>query len=113
MRVVNLRNNMVLAEKARIADTFFSRVIGLLNRSSLEEGEALILSPAKCIHSFFMRFTIDTIFLDKTGKVVGILPSFKPFRISPIYFKANLVIELPENTLQLTKTRLADTIKIE
>lgn len=112
MRIINLRNNAVLADKARIADSFFSRLTGLLNRRSLEKGEALILSPSNCIHSFFMRFTIDVVFLDKNGKVVGILPSFKPFHLSPIFFTAYLAIELPENTLKLTQTQPGDIIKI-
>ncbi len=113
MKVINLKNNMVLAEKAKVADAFFTRLIGLLNRSSLEKGEALILTPSNCIHSFFMRFTIDAIFLDKAGRVIAALPSFKPFRFSPIYSNSHTVIELPENTIRLTQTQPGDTIKTE
>jgi len=112
MRIVNLENNAILANKARVADTPFSRLIGLLNRSSLKEGEALVLKPSCSIHSLFMRFTIDVIFLDKTSKVIGALSSFKPFRFSPIYVKSKLAIELPENTIKLTKTKIGDTIEI-
>jgi hypothetical protein len=112
MRIINLRNNAVLADKAEIADSFLKRLIGLLNRESLKKGEALILTPSNCIHSLFMRFTIDVIFLDKPGKVIGLLPSFKPFRLSPIYFNSNLAIELPKSTIQLTQTLLGDIIKI-
>ncbi len=113
MKVVNQKNNAVLADKARLADAFFTRLIGLLNRRSLVKGEALILSPSNCIHSFFMRFTIDVIFLDKTGKVVALLPSFRPWRLSPVYFNASLTLELPENTIRLTHTQPGDTIKTE
>lgn len=112
MQVINIGKNTILADNAKLADTFLKRLIGLLNRKSLNKGEALILSPSNCIHSFFMRFAIDVIFLDKTGKVVEILPSFKPFRLSPIYFGASLTIELPEHTLQLTRTQPGDIIKI-
>lgn len=112
MRVINISKGSILAEKAAIANTFISRAIGLLNRKELNKGEALILSPSNSIHSLFMRFTIDAIFVDKKGKVVGILPSFKPFRLSPIYFRSNSTIELPENTIQLTKTQPGDTIQI-
>ena len=112
MRVINISKNTLLADNAQIANTFLKRFIGLLNRKSLNKGEALILSPSNSIHSLFMRFAIDVIFLDKTGKAIGILPSFKPFRISPIYFNARTVIELSENTLQLTMTQPGDIIKI-
>ena len=112
MRIVNLRNSVVLAEKARIADTFFSRLIGLLNRRSLEKGEALILKPSCSIHTLFMRFTIDVLFLDRQGKVIAVFPSFKPFRFSPAYFDAYFTVELPEHTLKLTQTQPGDMIKI-
>ena len=112
MRIINLTKNTLLADEAKIGNTFFTRLIGLLNRNSLKKGEALILTPSNCIHSLFMRFTIDVIFLDKTGKVVAVLPSFKPFRLSRIYFNSGIVIELPENTLKLTQTQPGDIIKI-
>ena len=112
MKIINLTKNTLLADEAKMANTFFTRLIGLLNRNSLRKGEALILTPSNCIHSLFMRFAIDVIFLDKIGKVVAVLPSFKPFRFSPIYFGASLTIELPEYTLQLTKTQPGDIIKI-
>jgi len=112
MKIVNLRGNEVIAEKVRIADTFFSRLIGLLNRRSLEKGEALILTPSSSIHSFFMRFAIDVLFLDKNGRIIKILPSFKPFRLSRVYFNSRTVIELPENTLQLIHVQMGDIVKI-
>lgn len=113
MKVTNLSKNTLLADKAEFANTFFRRLIGLLNQRSLEKGEGLILSPSTCIHSFFMRFTIDVIFLDKIGKVVGVLSSFKPFRFTPVYFGASLVIELPEFTISSTHTQPGDKITLE
>jgi len=112
MVITNVSKNTVLADNAKPADTFLKRLIGLLNRKALNKGEALILSPSNCIHSFFMRFTIDAIFVDKSGKIVGALPSFKPFRISPAYFKSRLVIELTEGALSLTNTHPGDIISI-
>jgi len=112
MKVINISKNTTLADNAELANTFSKRLIGLLNRKSLNQGEALILAPSNSIHSFFMRFTIDVIFLDKAGKVIETLPSFKPFRLSPIYFNSHSVIELPANTLQLTQTQPGDSIKI-
>jgi len=112
MRIINLTKNTLLADEAKMANTFFTRLIGLLNRNSLRKGEALILTPSNCIHSFFMRFTIDVLFLDKTGRVIAALPAFKPFRLSPIYFNSCTTVELPENTLKLSQTQPGDIIKI-
>jgi len=102
----------VLADKVRVANTPLSRLIGLLNRKSLEQGEALILRPSCSIHTLFMRFTIDVLFLDRQGKVIAVFPSFKPFRFSPAYFNAYFTVELPEHTLKLTQTQPGDMIKI-
>ena len=112
MRVINISKNTLLADKAEITNTLLKRLIGLLNRKSLNKGEALILLPCNCIHSLFMRFTFDVIFLDKARKVIEAVSLFKPFRLSPIYFKAKLAIELPANTLHLTQTQPGDIIQI-
>ena len=113
MKVINSSKDALLADKAKLANTFLKRLIGLLNRKSLSKGEALILTPSNCIHSLFMRFTIDVLFLDKTGKVIGVLPSFKPFRLSPLFFKSYLTIELPEFSIKGSQTQLRDLVKIE
>ena len=102
----------MLADKTKVADSFFSRLIGLLGRSCLEKGEALLLKSSCSIHTLFMRFTIDVLFLDKQGKVIAILPSFKPFCFSPVYFNAYFTVELPEHTLKLTQTQPGDLVKI-
>ena len=107
-----LKNNAVLADRVRVADTFYKRLVGLLNRKSLGKGEALILKPCSSIHTLFMRFSIDVLFLDKNNKVIGLLSVFRPFRFSPIYPGSRLTIELPGNTLKITQTQLGDTIVI-
>lgn len=112
MKVINTSKDTLLADKAEIAGTFIRRVIGLLNRRYLRQGEGLILSPSNSIHSLFMRFTFDALFVDRNGRVIGALPSFKPFRLSLIYFNSHLTIELPEHTIRLTHTQVGDIIKI-
>jgi uncharacterized membrane protein (UPF0127 family) len=112
MKIINVSKGTILADKAELANTFFKRLLGLLNRKSLNKGEALILSPSNCIHSFFMRFSIDALFLDQSGKVTATLSSFRSFRVSPIYFNSSLTIEFPESTLQSSNTQPGDIIKI-
>ncbi len=112
MKILNLRNNIVLADKAQRADTFLKRMVGLLNRKSLDEGEALILQPSNCIHMFFMRFSIDVLFLDKNGKIVAMLSAFRPFSLSRIYFEALSVVELPVGIIKKTMSQVGDIIKV-
>ena len=113
MRIINPTQKTVIAENFKIADTFFSRFIGLLNRRSLESGEALIITRCQSIHMFFMRFTIDAVFIDRNDKVVGLVERIKPWRLSPVFFKADRVIELPEGVIDLSKTSLGDQLIIK
>ncbi len=112
MKIINRSRNAVLADKARIADTFASRLVGLLNCSGLGPGEALIISPSNSIHSFFMRFTFDALFLGRDKRVIAMIPGFKPFRVSRIYFDAIATIELPAGAIQTSKTQIKDEISI-
>ncbi|HUQ23511.1 MAG TPA: DUF192 domain-containing protein [Gaiellaceae bacterium] len=56
------------------------RMRGLLGRAGLPEGEGILLRPAGSIHTFFMRFAIDAVFLDRELVVVGIEPALGPWR---------------------------------
>jgi len=103
----------VIAQKARAADTFFSRMVGLLNRTSLLKDEALIITRCQSIHMLFMRFSIDAIFVDKNDCVVGLLKGIKPFRLSPIFLRSSYVIEIPEGIIVQTETSLGDKIHIK
>ena len=111
MRVVNKTRNSILAENAVIADTSFKRVRGLLGKSGLGEGEALVLKPCNSIHTFFMSFPIDVVFVDSQKRVAKTISNMSPFRISGIYFKANLTIELPAGTISKTSTQPGDLLE--
>lgn len=113
MKVVNLTQNTLLSRKAGIADDFFSRLKGLLGRKNLLADEALIITHSRSIHMFFMKFSIDAVFIDKNKIVVGLVERIKPFQMSPMFFKAQDVIELPEGKIRETKTRLGDKIELQ
>ncbi len=95
----------------KIADSFGSRGIGLLNRKSLAADEGLIIIPNNSVHCFFMRFTIDVIFASKEQVIVGMYPRMKPWRVSKIYGKAHYTIELPEGTIERTNTQIGDKLE--
>jgi uncharacterized protein len=63
-----------------IAERFLQRLVGLLGRRSLPAGEGLLIRPASSVHTFFMRFAIDVVFLDRNGVVVAIRPALPPWR---------------------------------
>ena len=110
--IVNTTKGTVIAQKGAIADTFSSRMIGLLNRRSLLPDEALVITRCKSIHMLFMRFPIDAIFVDKNNFVVGLIERIRPFRFSRIFFKASQVIEIPPGSIVQSRTALGDKIDI-
>ncbi len=90
------KGDIIVADKVKIAGTFFSRLIGLLNRKNLNSNEGLLFKGSVQIHTFFMRFPIDVIFLDKNKKILEIYDSMPPFRITKIFLKSQsgYVLEL-------------------
>jgi uncharacterized membrane protein (UPF0127 family) len=59
-----------------------SRFLGLMGRSALPEGEGLLLVPGGSIHMFFMRFSIDAVYLAPDGAVLRVTPRVRPWRLS-------------------------------
>lgn len=64
----------------RRADHFFSRLAGLLFSSPLQPGDGLLIVPCSAVHTAFMRFTIDVVFLDRAGLILKTVPHLKPWR---------------------------------
>ena len=94
LRVTNESKGTVLTEQARVADNVWSRFWGLMGRRSLPEGEALLISPCSSVHTAFMRFSIDVVFLDAADRVVKVARELKPFRIAMGTKGAYRVLEL-------------------
>ena len=99
-----------MADHARVADGFVSRMVGLLDRDHLAQGEALVITRCQQIHMFFMRFAIDVIFVDRNDKVVGLVERIRPFTMSRIFWQANRALELPAGCISQTHTALGDQL---
>ena len=84
----------VVCERCTLADSPLTRMRGLLGRDGLEQGEGLLLRPASSIHTFFMRFPIDAVFLDKALVVLGVEDALDPWRAAS-HRGAKAVLELP------------------
>jgi uncharacterized protein len=115
MRVLTARNltrQMDLGRHIRLASSLKDRTIGLLSTPRLAEGEGMYLTPCRSIHTFFMRYAIDVLFIDADGKVLG-QETFRPWRLSPCYLKSRGVLELAEGTLAKTGTRIGDLIEMK
>jgi len=82
VRRLACEDGRVVVPRCRIADGFFSRLRGLLGRRGLEPGEGLLLSPSSSVHTLFMRFPIDVVFLDRGLRVVGVSAEVRPWRLT-------------------------------
>ena len=110
MKIINKTKNTVLAQEAIVADTVFKRIKGLLGRKDFMQGEALIIRPCNSIHTFFMRFPIDVLFVNKHNQIIKANSTLKPWRLTYIYLNAAFVIELPAGILESTFTQEKDIL---
>ena len=102
-------DGVVLVQEVEVARTFFKRLKGLLFRANMKPGTAMLLEPCPQIHTCFMRFALDVLFLDREGNVLYVIENLKPWRLSPIIYRATQTLEMPAGTLQgrvKTGTRL-------
>ena len=85
---------------AALADRPWTGMLGLLGRSRFEPGDGLVLEPCDTIHTWFMRFPIDVLFVDREGLVVRAVETLAPFRFASGPPGARMTIELPAGTLR-------------
>ena len=112
MPVINATRKTWLATKVRKADSFLTRLVGLLKRSKLGPEEALWLMPSKGIHTIGMKFPIDVVFLNRGNAVVGLVQGMAPFRLSSVHFTSYSVLELPTGTIKKSRTEVGDQFEI-
>lgn len=94
MMAVVVADGRELAAVTEVADSLFARMKGLLGRDKLPPDNCLWIRPCKGVHTFFMRFSIDVLVLDKEHRVVAVIHDMKPNRISPVYARGATVLEL-------------------
>jgi uncharacterized membrane protein (UPF0127 family) len=108
---VNRTKETILATKVSVADSFLSRLVGLLGKASLEKGNGLYLTDCKCVHMFGMKFAIDVVFVSEDNLVIGVENTLLPGKISGYYAKAVACLELPAGTIIETNTQIGDVIE--
>ncbi len=113
MRVVNESRGVAIAGSVERASTLWARSRGLLGRRGLEPGKGLLLDPCSGIHTFFMAFPIDALFLSGDGTVLHLAPGMGPWRMSRYVLKARSVLELPAGTIRETGTQVGDRLAFE
>src|SRR5262249_2262835 len=111
VRVVNRTRAIVLAERAELATSHWSRFWGLMGRASLTPSGGMVLQPGGGIHMFWMRFPLDVVHVDKHDRVTHVLRGIKPWRLGPLFVGAKWAIELPVDAA--ASTQPGDEIGLE
>lgn len=109
----NASTDTVLAEHVGVAATRLARATGLLTRSSLPAGEALLIAPSRGVHTWGMRFAIDVIALDHGGKVIDCVSRMAPWRVRLPRRGTAGVLELPAGTLEASRTTEGHRVVLE
>ncbi|HEY1902853.1 MAG TPA: DUF192 domain-containing protein [Terracidiphilus sp.] len=109
LQVSNLTRGTVVATGLEVADSGPKRNKGLLGRKSLAPGEGLWIRPCESVHTFFMQFSIDLIYIDRKNKIRKVCESVPPWRLS-LCLSAHSILELPAGTIRSTQTQRGDTL---
>ena len=106
-------DSQIICTKAEYANTFFKRFKGLMGRKSLAEGAGLFLEPCNQIHTFGMKFAIDTLTLDKDNVILYIDHEIQPGKIRKMVSKGRRVLELPSGTANKYMLQVGQVISVE
>ncbi len=102
----------LIVDNFEIATTFWQRGRGLLGRKNLDENQALWIKPTNNIHTFFMRFAIDCIFVNRKLEIVKIRSCVPPFRVVGPYWKSQSVIEAASGFAKKKNLQVGDQLYV-
>lgn len=102
----------MLIENLEVADSLIQRGTGLLGRKSIEVNQGMWITPCNNIHTFFMKFAIDCIFVDRQLVIKKIAKSVKPFRLVGPYWRSHSVIETKAGFADEKKLQIGDQLYV-
>ncbi|MGA7244125.1 MAG: DUF192 domain-containing protein [Terracidiphilus sp.] len=111
MVVRNKTRNTQLGDRVDVAGSGAKRTKGLLGRKGLAPGEGMWIVPCESVHTFFMRFPIDLVYIDRKQRVRKVRNSVPPWRLSAC-LSAHSILELPAGTIQDSLTEAGDILEI-
>lgn len=114
MKVFRLKNQTLeeelLFDSVKTADNFFIRAFGLIFRKEPKPGEGLLFYKCNSIQTFWMRFAVDVIFLDKNNKISALFTGLAPFRITPFIKGADKALELRKDSIKNSGLNVGDML---
>ncbi len=107
--LINTTSNVVLAQRVEVADHFLSRLKGLMLKDKIDKDYALILAPCSSIHTFFMKFNIDVLFVDQEKTVLSIYSNLGRGQVIKPLKNCQYVIEMRAQNIH-KKVQIRDKI---
>jgi uncharacterized protein len=112
VEIANVTRGSVLGSEIRVANTGWSRMVGLLRNSNLPPGHGLLIVPSSGVHTIGMRFPIDIVALDRKLRVRGVWEDVGAFRIAAVSFRTHKVLELPAGAIRQSRTQVGDQLAL-
>ena len=109
--LVHRQTSQTISSLVEVAATRRTRRRGLLGRKTMDASEALIIAPCFAIHTAFMQFAIDVVFIDSRGRVLKIVRELPPWRMA-IAPRAHAVIELAAGALKSRDLKVGDAVDL-
>jgi uncharacterized membrane protein (UPF0127 family) len=107
----NLTRGTIIAERAEVASSGPKRSKGLLGRKALDPGGGMWIIPCESVHTFFMQFALDLIYLDRKHRIKKLRSNVGPWRMSAC-LTAHSIIELPCGTIKNSESQVGDLLQI-
>lgn len=108
---VTASGGRVVCTRCEVAESAFARMKGLLGRAGLGPGQGMLINPAPSVMTFFMRFPIDVVFIDRDRKIVGISHTLVPWRIAGAR-RAVAALELPAGTAEACGLTVGEALEL-
>ena len=113
LRVMANGSDFLLSGNIRTADSFIRKLFGLVFSAPLKEGEGLIIDNCSSVHTFWMRYPIDILFLDSDNRIIRFFEDLKPFRVTPFIRGASKTVELKSGSVRACSLKTGDRLKLE
>lgn len=113
MKALLQKNNVVVSDNVHQALSFASRLKGLMFSKELPVGQSLLIQPCNSVHTFFMRFPIDVLFLSNSNEIVDVRKNMKPYRLTSLIPNSRAVLETNAGTIEQHQIEVGDQLRFE
>ncbi len=103
----------MIGDQIAVADSSYTRFLGLMGRRSLEPGHGMLIQPSSGVHTFWMRIPIDLVALDAKQRILKLERAVKPWRIGALSRQTKSVLELPSGQIDRCHLAVGDSLFIQ